>query len=374
MDPVWLGVPGLIMWSSVLLLPWRPWSTREFLDADEKPGPGTDLRNVTALIPARNEADVIALTVAALADQGVGLKILVVDDQSTDGTVAEATAARGTADLSVLAGEPLAPGWTGKLWALEQGRRRVETEYILLLDADIELVPGTIAALLGKLRDGGYGLVSLMAHLRMEGFWERLLMPSFIYFFKLLYPFSVSNSESRFVAAAAGGCILMRNDILNDLGGFESIRTALIDDCALARAVKGLGCRTWTGLTHSAISHRRYPDLADVWQMVARTAYTQLRRSGWLLLLCTALMLSAFVLPVAALAQDGPAAPLVGAGGLVFMMASYLPVLRFYHLNPAWAISLPLSGVLYLLMTWTSALRYWFGSGAVWKSRSYSGT
>jgi hopene-associated glycosyltransferase HpnB len=230
------------------------------------------------------------------------------------------------------------------------------------------MLPGLRARLLQE----DLGLVSLMARLRMQTPWERVLMPAFVFFFRLLYPFALSNSRSRAIAAAAGGCILTRSAILRRLGGYAALRGALIDDCALARRVKDAGHRTWIGLTHGAVSHREYDNLGSVWDMVARTAFAQLRHSLLLLLLCTGLMLAAFPLPLAALGVAGwPRAAGVAALGL--MLAGYLPTLRYYGLPAWWAPALPLAGILYLLMTWSSAWRHWAGTGARWKDRSYLG-
>lgn len=368
MEALWLALPGCLIWFVILLLPWRPWSTRESLDAD--PSLPSALDAVTVLIPARNEAAVIARTLHSVADQGRGHRIIVIDDQSGDGT-ADAALATGLDNLEVIRGGPMPEGWTGKLWALEQGRRQVRSRYSLLLDADIELRPGTLPALLRKLESEQRQMVSLMAFLRMESFWEKLLMPAFIYFFKLLYPFHLSNRGSPRVAAAAGGCILIDNRTLQDLGGFDSLKQALIDDCTLARRVRDNGGRTWLGLTHSALSHRRYDRLGVIWDMVARTAYTQLHYSVVLLILCTVIMSAAYLLPVVALFLPQTTAVVLGLVTLAMMWATYTPTLRYYGLSPAWAVAMPLIGGLYLLMTWSSALRHWRGVSAVWKDRNY---
>jgi len=375
MDPFWYALPGLVIWTSILLLPWRPWSTRESLESIGDTD--TDLNRVSVLIPARNEASVITRTLDSVARQGTVRKIVLVDDESTDGTAAAALALPA-GNLDVIKGSPLPAGWSGKLWALEQGRRRINSEYTLLLDADIELASGTIATLVKKADAEKLQLVSLMASLRMESFWEKLLMPAFIYFFKLLYPFSLSNSENRPVAAAAGGCMLLRTDALQAIGGFGALRGALIDDCTLARLIKQNGGRTWTGLTHSVTSHRRYRDLQPIWAMVTRTAFTQLKYSPLLLLLCTLLMFAAFILPVAALlyghglAGNGSAAVAATAwSSLIIMCGTYLPVLRYYGLHPLRAALLPVAGTLYLGMTWASAARHWRGTRAEWKGRTY---
>ena len=239
-----------------------------------------------------------------------------------------------------------------------------------MLDADITLRPGMIRALLAKKEESGAALVSVMAALRMQGGWERLLLPAFIFFFRLLYPFHLANKPGRWVAAAAGGCVLVETSALATIGGFGAIRGALIDDCALARAVKDSGLRTWVGVTSGAISHRAYPTLGVVWQMVARTAYTQLRYSPALLLLCTLLMALSFWAPIAGLA--GPlAAQVAAAVGLVAMAVCYLPTLLYYRLSPSWTLTMPLIGTLFLAMTWHSALRDWGGRRSEWKGRVY---
>jgi hopene-associated glycosyltransferase HpnB len=361
----WAGALGGAMWLALLALPWRPWSTRERLAPAQGAVP---LRDVTVLIPARDEAAVLPRTLAALAEQGEGLEVIVIDDQSGDGTgdVARAAAAQ------VIDGAPRPAGWSGKLWALEQGRRQAARPLILLLDADIALAPGMLAALLAKRAESGAALVSIMATLSTAGFWQRLLVPAFVYFFKLLYPFALSNGSRTAIAAAAGGCILIERAALEAIGGFAALSGALIDDCALAAAIKRSGRRTWIGLGHGVVSHRVHAELAPIWAMVSRTAYTQLRHSPALLALCTALMALAFWAPLLAL----PALPtwpaLVAALGLAAMLLSYQPMLRFYGHSPLWALALPLIGTLYLAMTWTSALASWRGKGARWKGRRYA--
>ena len=367
-----LAAAGAAIWLCILVLPWQPWRVRERLEPETAgDGAETGLADVTVLIPARDEAAVIGDTLAALGQQGRGLRVILVDDRSSDGTAEVARqAATESLSLDIYGGAPLADGWTGKLWALEQGRRHVETPLILLLDADITLRPGMVRALLAKREESGAALVSVMAALRMQRRWERLLLPAFIFFFRLLYPFHLANKPSRWVAAAAGGCVLMETAALDRIGGFDAIQGALIDDCALARAVKNAGLRTWVGVTSGAVSHRAYPTLDAVWQMVARTAYTQLRYSPALLLLCTLLMALAFWAPVAGLAGS-LAAQIAAGAGLVAMAVCYVPTLRYYRLSPAWALALPLIGTLYLAMTWHSALRDWGGRRSVWKGRVY---
>lgn len=358
-------VVPLVMWIGLWLAPWRPWSTRERLEADA--GAAEDLSHVTVLVPARNEADGLGRTLAALMRQGQGLSIVVIDDQSTDGTDQVASSFAG---VTVVPGQPLPPGWAGKLWALEQGRQQVRTPLVLLLDADIELAPGMLATLLRHKRLGQCEFVSLMADLCRHGFWDRLLLPVFVYYFKLLYPFGLSNSRSRRVAAGAGGCILVDAAMLERVGAFASLRDALIDDCALARQVKRAGGRTWIGLSRDVVSTRPYGSFRSIHRMVARSAFTQLGYSTLALLGVTALFLLAYGAPLAMLAV-GWAWPWA-ALALLAMMLSYVPLLRYYRMSPAWALLLPLSAACFLGMTWSSAIACWRGVRSQWKGRVYS--
>ncbi len=363
-----LIMTSLILWLVILLLPWHPWGVQETLDAEsvvEKRQ--TQAIDLTILIPARNEEDVIKDTLSSLDDQLPDLKIILIDDQSTDETVQRAREL-SLKNLRIIHGKELPEGWSGKLWVLEQGLRETETELILLLDADIKLRPGTLQTLLNKLETDNLDFVSLMAQLKMENFWEKLLMPAFIYFFKLLYPFKLSNNGHPLVAAGAGGCILLKKDGLESIGGFASLKSALIDDCTLARSFREQGRSTWIGLTHSAISLRSYDHLSEIWNMVARTAYTQLRYSPLLLLLCTGLMILAYVVPLIALFTYPIPAFLI----IALILMTYLPTVSYYNLNPLWIAGLPLAGFLYLLMTWTSTFRYYRGERSQWKGRSYS--
>jgi hopene-associated glycosyltransferase HpnB len=364
------AITGAAIWLTILLLPWRPWSTSEVLDVSS-PLPEVDLGDITVLIPARNEAETIKATLPALTAQGRGLNIILIDDQSSDGT---GQVARKAVDenLLIIKGKSLPSGWTGKLWALEQGRSHIRTPFTLLLDADIEPLPGIIGELKRAMQERDVQLISLMAELRMDTFWEKLLMPAFIYFFKLLYPFRLSNTGTSRVAAAAGGCILLETRVLDEIGGFNSLRGELIDDCALAKRVKSKGYKTWMGLSHSVRSLRPYNDMRAIWNMVARTAFTQLRYSKLLLILCTVIMLVSFGMPGIGLVLSPISVKLLSAFCLASMVLTYLPTLNFYRLSAWWALAMPLIGSLYLAMTWTSAVRYWLGGGSHWKGRAYS--
>lgn len=354
----------------VLLLPWRPWSTRERIAGHAAAPPHPLAREVTVLIPARNEAESIATTLTAVASQGDLAQIILIDDQSEDGT-GDLARGLGLANLLIIPGSSPPPGWSGKLWALEQGYRQVNSDYVLLLDADIALQPGVLNTLLSKMTEEQRDLVSVMASLHMETFWERLLLPPFIYFFKLIYPFELANSARSRVAAAAGGCMLLKTHKLQQLGGFSVLRNALIDDCTLARHVKDSGGKAWLGLSRDVIAIRPYGSLENIWNMVARTAYTQLRYSVALLAICTLLLILSFVVPVAGGIFGAPSTKIVCYVALLAMMASYTPVLRYYGRRPLWAVTLPVAATLYLAMTWTSAIRYMRGERSRWKNRVY---
>ena len=360
---------GGALWIIILLLPWRPWSTREFLDG-EPDDCNDDLSDITVLIPARNEAEVIQTTLTGIKAQGRNLNVILVDDQSEDNTASLALETFGK-NLKIVSGQPLPDGWSGKLWALQQGFQLVKTPFVLLLDADIELKPGILSKLRREMRNRKVHLISLMAYLRMISPWERLLMPAFIYFFKLLYPFRLSNSSSRRVAAAAGGCILLQTGMLEAIGGFTGLRGELIDDCALAGKVKSIGGRTWIGLTHSALSLRAYDRPGVIWNMVARTAFHQLHYSTTLLLLITGMMVLMFLMPIIGLFFPSLTAGFAALVGFTAMMLGYIPTLKFYRLSGKWAFLMPLIGLLFLAMTWTSAIRFWLGKGAEWKGRAY---
>jgi len=252
---------------------------------------------------------------------------------------------------------------------LEQGLARAETSRLLLLDADIELKPGMLAALMAKMERQGLDLVSIMALLRTRSPWEKLLMPAFVFFFKFIYPFALANSRSRWFAAAAGGCILVKTEALREAGAFASLKKALIDDCTLATRVKEQGYRTWIGLSHGVVSHRAYDDLGTIWEMVTRTAFTQLRYSSLLLLLCTVLMGGMFWVPLVALLD--PAAAWKGGLAWGLMGISYAPTLGFYRLSRTWGLVMPLIASFYMAMTWSSAWRYWHGECSRWKGRIY---
>jgi len=365
---LYLSIFGVLCWWSLILLPWHPYRVREKIEAGVSEKTKSLLSDITVLIPARNEGLYIRHTIQSAQAQGKGSCIIVIDDQSSDDTTQQAK----LCGVQVISGIAPPAGWSGKLWALQQGLQEVRTPYTLLLDADIVLTPGIISELRQKAQDENLALLSLMAEPPMSNFVERLLMPAFIFFFKLLYPFALANKPASRVAAAAGGFILVETQVLRRIGAFNCLHDALIDDCTLATHIKQAGLRTWIGLSRSARSHRGYHDLKQIWEMVARTAYTQLRYSAVLLAACTLIMVSMFwVAPLVFFMQSNSEIFWISLLAWTAMFISYMPTLIYYKRSPLWVFALPIIGTLYLAMTWTSAMRYWGGERACWKDRRY---
>lgn len=331
-----LGALSLAAWLALLALP-RP--TREDGDA---PDP-TEWPPVCAIVPARNEAAVLPKTLRALLDQDYPgpFRVVVVDDRSEDGT---ARVARELA-AELVEGRPLPEGWVGKVWALEQGRARAgDAVYLLLTDADIRHAPGSLRRLVAESEAHGLALNSRMARLRCVSWAERLLIPAFLFFFNLLYPMRWANAGRR--PAAAGGCILLRGEAID---GFAAMRDAVIDDIALARTVEG---RIRLALSESdVVSVRDHPHIRDVWRMVRRTAFAQLRYSRSLAALTVLALALLFAVPPA-LTVTGS---ILGASAWFAMALAYLPTIRYFGRNPLWALSLPIAGILYAAMTLDSA-------------------
>ncbi len=371
---------SLAFWAGVLALRGGFWRAGPFLD-DSAPAHPDHLPGVVCVIPARNEAETIGGTVESLLGQDYPgpVSVIVVDDNSDDAT---AEAAKAAGCRHVINGKPLEPGWSGKLWAVHQGLQAAEgidadAPYVLLTDADITHDAESLKRLVAKAEGAGGGetldLVSLMVRLRCESGWEKLLIPAFIFFFQKLYPFSWVNDPARKTAAAAGGCMLVRRSALVASGGVEAIRGRLIDDCALAVRIKARG-PIWLGLTTKVRSVRAYDTLGQIWDMVARTAFEQLGNSFLALVGTVLVMLIAYMAPL--LAAFG----VFGGGGVMtlglvlwlgVMANAYIPTLRLYRLSVAWAVTLPLAALLFILMTVSSAIRVWRGRGGGWKGRHY---
>jgi hopene-associated glycosyltransferase HpnB len=334
---------------------------------------------VAVVIPARDEADAIGRAVGSLLEQQYPepLHIFVVDDHSSDGTAEAArNAARNSPrphSLTVIAGEFLPAGWTGKLWAVQQGVERalvLQPRFLLLTDADIAHSPDNLTTLVALADAGGYDLTSFMVKLRCHNLPEKLLIPAFVFFFLQLYPPLWVRDPHRRIAGAAGGCMLVRPEALIKAGGVAAIRGEIIDDCALAQAVKRSGGKVWLGLTRNAFSLRPYHSFAEVEHMVARNAFNQLRHSPWLLAGALLGMTLLYLLPLALLFSRSLSLTVLGAAALLLMFAIYLPVIRLYELNVLWVLTLPFSAVFYMVATFHSALKYWSGRGGEWKGRA----
>jgi hopene-associated glycosyltransferase HpnB len=372
-----IAVVVLLIWLCLLGARGLFWLGRERDDL-VPPGPAR-WPTVAAVVPARNEAECVAESVGSLARQDYpgALAIVLVDDDSEDGTAA--IARRAAAGLPpersfrAIESHGVAPGWTGKLWALKQGVDAAEAasqppDYLLLTDADIVHTPDSIRALVARAESGGLVLTSLMARLRCESLAERSHVPAFVFFVQMLFPFSWVNAADRRTAAAAGGCMLVKSGALRRAGGVESIRGALIDDCSLARAMKAVG-PIWLGLTQRVRSIRRYETFDDVKRMIARSAYAQLNYSPILLLATTLGMALTFLAgPLLALFGDGTARVL-GALSWALMALAFQPMLRFYRVSPLWGVALPAIGLAYMIYTLDSAYRYARGEGGRWKGR-----
>ena len=338
---------------------------------------------VAAIIPARDEAESVGETVTSLLLQEYPgeFAVIVVDDQSRDATaqVARAAAAALSAAqrLTVLSGRAVAPGWTGKLWAQHQGVELAESgpqppAFLLFTDADIGYAADALTSLVARAQSGGYVLTSLMAKLRCQSLAERMFVPAFIFFFQMLYPFSWANDPRRATAAAAGGCMLVRRDALRAAGGMAAIRAALIDDCALAKALKAHG-PIWIGLTDGVRSIRGYPVVEDIRRMVSRTAYAQLRYSP-LLLAGTVLGLAiTYLAPVLLAVFAGGWAQILGIAAWLMMALAFQPILRFYRVSPLWGLALPGIAATYMAFTLDSAYQHARGRGGMWKGRAQAG-
>ncbi|NYZ16710.1 glycosyltransferase [Azospirillum sp. RWY-5-1] len=379
-----LALLSLAIWTHLLAFRGGFWRADQRLPRADGHHSAT---GVVAVVPARDEEAVVGEALRALLAQEHGnLRVVLVDDHSRDRTraIADAVAADHPGRLTVTGTEPLPPGWTGKLWALAAGVRAAravapDATHILLCDADIRMEPDTLPRLLAKaepgVEAGRLDLVSLMVRLDDRGFWGGLLVPAFVFFFQMLYPFPWVNDPRARTAAAAGGCVLVRRDALERAGGIEAIRGALIDDCTLAAAVKRAGGRIWLGLADSARSLRDNGGFDGVWNMVARTAYTQLHHSPLLLIGTLAGMALTFLVPpLLALALPLHGNGWAAAAGLavwVAMGVAYSPTLRLYGRPIASGLLLPLVAALYSLMTVASALRHWRGRGGQWKGRVY---
>ncbi|GAA2514320.1 glycosyltransferase [Streptomyces levis] len=378
---VWTAAGSLLAWLWLLLCQGFFWRTDVRLPPRREPDVWPP---VCVVVPARDEAAVLpaALPSLLLQDYPGRAEVFLVDDGSTDGTGAlarELADRHGGLPLTVSSpGEPPA-GWTGKLWAVRHGiglARARGPEYLLLTDADIAHAPDSLRELVAAARSGGFDVVSQMARLRVESVWERFVVPAFVYFFAQLYPFRRISGVGTRTAAAAGGCVLLRAETAGRARIPDAIRHAVIDDVALARAVKDAGGRVWLGLADRVDSVRPYPRLGDLWRMVSRSAYAQLRHQPLLLAGTVAGLVLVYLVPpvavVAGLAGGDAAAAVTGGLAWLVMAGTYVPMLRYYG-QPLWlAPLLSFTAFLYLLMTVDSAVQHYRGRGAAWKGRTYA--
>ena len=329
--------------------------------------------SVAAIVPARDEASMIVHSAGSLLAQDYpgDFRILVVDDQSSDDTAQTARALGGGARLEILRGAEPPQGWTGKLWALKQGVIQAAgrpPDYFWFTDADIAHSPDNLRRLIVRAEGGQFVMVSLMAKLRCESFAERFLIPAYVFFFAMLFPFSRVNRTDDPTAAAAGGCILLRRGALERAGGIDSIRHEIIDDCALGRRMKGQG-PIWLGLTERAVSLRPYAHVRDIRQMIARSAYAQLRYSPFLLLGTLAGMTAIYAAPPFFALLGGGGARIAAGLSWLCMATALQPMLRFYRRSPLWGLALPVIGTFYAAFTLDSAIQFWRGRGGMWKGR-----
>ena len=376
LSPTFLSAIPLAIWVYLFVARGYFWRVSE-----DNLGPKRleDWPRVVAIVPARNEARTISEAVSSLAKQDYPgeFSIIVIDDHSEDGTAALAQQAANEFGASqrvkIHVASPLAPGWTGKLWALNEGIQlaaNYSAEFFWFTDADIEHAPDTLQRLVSRAEKESLDLLSLMVLLQAKTLPERLLIPPFLYFFLMLYPPRWIADPNASTAGAAGGCILLRRNVLAPIGGIASIRGEVIDDCALARAVKRRGGKIWMGLTRASVSLRSYGTFAEIRDLIARTAFTQLHYSFLLLIVSLIGLFATYLLPwIAFFILDDPGW-LLASTAISIMTATYGATVRFYGLPWLWALTLPFAAVFYGYATFLSALRYWLGRGGQWKGRA----
>lgn len=374
-----LATISLLIWIVLTFFHGGFWQVQRFnadMQAMEAP---IKWPRVLAIVPARNEAETISKVVESLLKQSYPgeYRVIVVDDHSEDSTVTlaqnAAKSAAATQLLSVSSAAALPPGWTGKLWAMQQGvgsETNFSADYFWFTDADIVHAPDTLKRLVARAEKQHLDLTSLMVLLQAKSIPERLLIPAFLYFFLKLYPPQWIAEAKAKTAGAAGGCILLRQAALERIGGLAEIRAAIIDDCALARAVKRSGGAIRMGLTRNSVSLRAYRSFREIRDLIARTAFTQLGYSSVFLLGTLAGMLLTYVAPVAFSFSTQPVVWRLGWAAWTLMTISYLPTVRFYGLSPLWAPALPVAAAFYSYATWLSAVRYCLGRGGQWKGRA----
>jgi hopene-associated glycosyltransferase HpnB len=368
------GAVAAAVWVYLLAFRGSFW----LIEHNSRPAAPVPARSVVAVIPARDEAEVIGGAVASLLAQDYAgrLDIVIVDDHSSDGTAQiarDVAAAAGAADrVTVIEAAPVPSGWTGKLWAVRQGTAlaaRMRPDYLLLTDADIVHASDNLRGLVARAESGDFDLVSLMVRLHCRGLWERLLVPAFVFFFFKLYPPRWVADKERDIAAAAGGCMLLRGGMLQRIGGVDSIRDEIIDDCALARRVKTVG-RVWLGIADETRSVRPYGSWRPLWDMISRCAFAQINYSaGILVVLMMGMVVTYLAPPLLVLLSHSPLAMALGGVAWLAMTASFLPILKIYRCPAPVALLLPAIAAFYMAATLGSAVQFWRGRGGAWKGR-----
>ena len=370
-----LSALALLIWVYLIVFHGFFWRSGPVLPALRPSGKA----RVAVVIPARDEAASIRASLESLLAQDYPgeLSIILVDDNSSDGTAEIALSLAAGDRLTIVRGKPLPAGWSGKLWAVNQGLEHDKAwtaDYVLLTDADIVHAPGHISSLVARAETDGLDLVSEMVRLRCQSRVERALIPAFIFFFQMLYPFAIVSNPKRRLAGAAGGTMLVARKTLDRIEGVSRIRHQLIDDCALAHEIKSTGGRIWLGHSELATSERVYADWSDVWNMIARTAYVQLKYSRLRLLGCIAAMVLIYCAPPFWACFGHGRIRFFGALTWLMMALSFQPTLRRYHSSPWWGFALPAIGLFYLAATVASAIRHHLGRGGNWKNRVYPET
>lgn len=360
-----IALLSMLIWLYLFLAHGKFWHSVPELP----PAVPSELPDVDVIVPARDEAETIGPAIASLLAQDYAGKfcVLLVDDDSTDDTAALAGAAP---NLLVISGEPKPAGWSGKLWALSQGVAASSVSVLLFTDADIVHDPRHLSSLIARLMESRVDMVSEMVRLNCASLAERALVPAFVFFFQMLYPFAKVNDPLSAVAAAAGGTVLIRRAALERIGGIGAIKNALIDDVTLAKAVKSSGA-IYLGHSGLAKSIRPYPHFGDIWRMISRTAFTQLRNSALILALTLLGLAVVWLVPVWEVLFGHGWRFAFGLATFALSAISYLPTLARYGRTRLWALALPLLALFYMAATLDSALNYWLGRGASWKSRAY---
>ena len=371
-----LGFLPLAVWLYLLLAHSGFWQLKERDGHEVLPAPAR-WPSVVAVVPARNEADVIQKSIGSLLAQDYqgDFRVILVDDQSEDGT-ASLLRAMNFDKLTILTGASRPPGWTGKLWAMHQGAAKADdfaADFLLFTDADIAHAPDNLSRLVARAEQDGKVLVSLMARLSCASWAEAFLIPAFVFFFDMLFPFGAANDPKNRLAAAAGGCMLARRSNLIVAGGIEAIHRNIIDDCALARLMKPQG-PIWLGLSDRAVSLRPYDGFSEIRRMVARSAYAQLGYSPLLLLGTLLGLFLVYIAPVGMALFGAGAGQIAGWATWIIMALMFQPMLRFYRLSPFWGLLLPLMGLTYAAFTLDSAVQHWRGRGGMWKGRAQAET